>query len=92
MLFAGALGILAAQDDGGGGRRCLRHDVVEHHSNEMANQPHSMLWGSNQASSSGPIRVELPDRQLLGTARLSFSFAAQMDGDQLRLFRNWGEV
>jgi hypothetical protein len=93
VLLGGALAIIAAQEARGSQVVDASGTmVVEHHSSETARRPHSVLWEAKNASFSGPIRVELPDRHLTGTTRLSFSFAAQMDGDELRLFHNWGQV
>lgn len=93
VLLVGALAIVAAQDDG----RAEIVDasgsmVVEHHGSEGAYMPHGTQSEDGNTSFSGRIRVELPDRLLVGTARLRLLFTDQGAGYGLGILHSWGQV
>lgn len=93
-VLVGATAIVAAGDD----TDAVVVDasgtmIAEHHSSEAADRPNSTAtWEDKNARFSGPVRVDLPDRQLTGFAELTFSFAGNVDDDGVWITHNWGEV
>jgi hypothetical protein len=93
VVLAGALAVVVGQDD----RRPDIVDasgsmVVEHHVSQGAYRPHGTQSEDGNSSFSGRIRVELPDRWLVGTARLRLFFVDQGPGYGLGILHSWGEV
>jgi hypothetical protein len=93
VVLAGALASVAGQEE----RRAEIVDasgsmVVEHHVSEGAYRPHGTQSQDGNSSFSGRIRVELPDRWLVGTARLRLFFVDPVPGHASGILHSWGEV
>lgn len=93
VALVGAVALRAGQDD-------TRSVVVDasgsmelvHQSSEPADRRRSTQMEDGNATFAGPIRVELPDRQMVGAAELHFSFAATVEDDQVWIAHAWGQV
>jgi hypothetical protein len=88
-----AMAIVVAHDDRSAGIVDASGSlVVEHHVSEGAYRPHGAQSEDGNTSFSGRIRVELPDRWLVGTASLRLFFVDQGEGYGLGILHSWGEV
>lgn len=93
VVLVGALAIVAVQGDRGAEVVDASGSmVVEHHVSEGAYRPHGTQSEDGNTSFSGRIRVELPDRRLVGQARLRLFFVDQGEGSGLGILHSWGEV
>lgn len=85
--------MVATQDDTAAVVEASGAMIAEHRSSVAADRPHSTAtWEDKNAKFSGPIHVHLPDRQLIGFAELTFSFAANLDDDAVWITHSWGQV
>lgn len=65
---------------------------VPDHTTHIRFKPHSTQIEARNALLSGSIRVDLPDRQMVGFAQIRFSSAFTADDETTNIFHQWGEV
>jgi hypothetical protein len=91
-VLVGATAVLVVEDGRAEIVQASGSMVVEHNVSHGAYRPHGADYAHGNTSLSGRIRIELPDRQLVGTARLRLFFTDQGAGAGLGILHSWGEM
>lgn len=66
--------------------------VLSEQSQRLAGIPHSTQAEGRDAVWVGSIRVDLPDRQMTGQAKMLFSWAGTDEDGVIMISHNWGQV
>lgn len=92
VTLVSAVALLLVQDDGRAGAVDASGSLVlEHHFSEWAAGPRDASTADGELFS-GPIRIDLPDRQLVGLAQITLDSAAAMADGRHWLVHQWGQV
>ena len=90
-LLAG-VGVMAAGDDTAAVVDASGSLVLNDQSSRLETVPHSTQVEGRDAVWTGSIRVDLPDRQLVGDVVQRFSWAATVEDEVIMISHSWGEL